>query len=521
MNVFECGAQWDAFYDLQLHLSFEGSSAVAVSWVTWPQEDSRYEEVLNGRRSPDHDTESVEDFVKSGEFLVLLDRSRKMLPLHIGKGTKGPVEKSSNHCHHHHHHHHHHDDKDRHCNAIRGMGLDPAVQWGTVSGSLDHTETGYFKCYSTDSYNSGALHRAIIGDNSPLPASTRIFYRVGDKTKDVWSDEWSFMTPPRIGTSGLPYRLGLVGDLGQTEHSASTLKHLKESEVDSVVLAGDLSYADGYQPRWDSWGRLVTPETASQVWMFTEGNHEIETTEGSPDFLAFTNRFHMPYKASKSTSPLFYSYDVAGIHVLMLGSYADFGPESDQVTWLMEDLASVDRSRTPWVIAVFHTPWYNSNYNHQGEGEEMRLSLEPILYEHGVDAVVSGHVHAYERSHHVYDNHLDECGPIYINIGDGGNHEGLDFDYYKQPKWSAIRDPSYGHGVLEVFNTTHAHYTWYRNQDHKKEIADEIWLIRDPTCVDKNRLKFTSSLEKLHFIGIKEIKHVLKDLGSFLLSPFS
>ncbi len=52
-------------------------------------------------------------------------------------------------------------------------------------------------------------------------------------------------------------RLGLIGDLGQTEDSLKTLLHLNRLEVASVLNVGDLSYADSYQPRWDSWNRLL------------------------------------------------------------------------------------------------------------------------------------------------------------------------------------------------------------------------------------------------------------------------
>lgn len=50
-------------------------------------------------------------------------------------------------------------------------------------------------------------------------------------------------------TSLATCRLGLIGDLGQTENSAQTLDHLTASNPDSVINVGDLSYADGYQPR--------------------------------------------------------------------------------------------------------------------------------------------------------------------------------------------------------------------------------------------------------------------------------
>lgn len=48
---------------------------------------------------------------------------------------------------------------------------------------------------------------------------------------------------------------------------------------------------------------------------------------------------------------------VAGAHVLMLGCYVEYGQDSEQFAWLQKDLASVDRSRTPWVFVGMHAPW--------------------------------------------------------------------------------------------------------------------------------------------------------------------
>lgn len=64
------------------------------------------------------------------------------------------------------------------------------------------------------------------------------------------------------------------------------------------------------------------------------------------------------------------------------------------------DLAKVDRTKTPWLIAVLHAPWYNSNTAHQGERESegMMAAMETLLYQQNVDILFAGHVHAYERS---------------------------------------------------------------------------------------------------------------------------
>lgn len=58
----------------------------------------------------------------------------------------------------------------------------------------------------------------------------------------------------------------------------------------------------------------------------------------------------------------------------------------------------VDRSKTPWLIAILHAPWYNTNHAHQGNGDAMKADMEEVLYNANVDLLVGGHVHAYERN---------------------------------------------------------------------------------------------------------------------------
>lgn len=167
------------------------------------------------------------------------------------------------------------------------------------------------------------------------------------------------------------------------------------------LLPGDLSYADLNQPQWDSFGRLVEPLASQRAWMVTHGNHEVEKIPviHHEAFTAYNARWRMAFEESGSNSNLFYSFEVTGVHVIMLGSYADFHPASDQYAWLQSDLGKIDRTRTPWVVVLIHAPWYNSNSAHQGEKEsvDMKEAMELLLYHARVDIVFAGHVHAYER----------------------------------------------------------------------------------------------------------------------------
>ncbi|PKA65402.1 putative purple acid phosphatase 20 [Apostasia shenzhenica] len=348
------------------------------------------------------------------------------------------------------------------------------VEYGTESGRYDASSMGSTSSYQFGAfglgYTSGNIHETVIG---PLEPGIVYYYRCSGSP----IREYTVKTPP----AALPIKFVVIGDLGQTDWTASTLDHVANSNYDMLLLPGDLSYADLDQPLWDSFGRLVEPLASSRPWMVTEGNHEIETIpiiEPKP-FKSYNARWHMPFEESSSPSNLFYSFDAAGgsIHVIMLGSYTDFGGGSDQYKWLQADLAKIDRSRTPWLFALIHAPWYNTNEAHQGEGEDMRKAMEEVLYAARVDAIFAGHVHAYERFTRVYDNKEDQCGPVHITIGDGGNKEGLASKYITpQPSISLFREASFGHGELDVLNSTHALWTWHRNDDDQAVVADTLWI---------------------------------------------
>ena len=117
------------------------------------------------------------------------------------------------------------------------------------------------------------------------------------------------------------------GDLGQTFDSLSTFEHYLQSNGQTVLYVGDLSYADDHKfdngIRWDTWGRFVEPSTAYQPWIWTSGNHEIEFRQNLGEIFAFLKPFlhccYVPSKASSNTS-------LCAIH-----STRDLGKERAQV----------------------------------------------------------------------------------------------------------------------------------------------------------------------------------------------
>ncbi|EIE18216.1 Metallo-dependent phosphatase [Coccomyxa subellipsoidea C-169] len=406
--------------------------------------------------------------------------------------------------------------------------LASVVVYGNESGWYDGVASGeataYVQTYPDFSYISGTFHHVRL---TGLQPNASYYFKCGDPGVAM-SRELRFATPQPPGPAAFPQRIGVIADLGQTHNSSATLQHLIQSQPPVVLLVGDLTYADNYftngtlrppmtppkayqetyQPRWDAWGRFVEPLVPMMV---VEGNHEVEADSAGKSFQAYNARYRVPHAESGSDSPLYYSFDLAGSHILMLGAYADWGEGSEQYRWLVADLAAYNRSRTPWLIATFHAPWYNTYIAHYKELECMRIALEPLLYEHGVDIIFAGHVHAYERCNRVYNYTVDPCGPIHVTIGDGGNIEKLYTDWVdqppsncplpgtaacptlqegsfcpaQQPPWSAYREPSFGHGILELASTTEATWTWHKNQDSVAVASDTVKIRRNLQCTNQ------------------------------------
>lgn len=443
--------------------------------------------------------------------------------------------------------------------------LDPSsvgseVRYGTESGKYTFVQTGASSVYSQIypyegllNYTSGIIHHVRL---QGLSSNTKYYYKCGDSSLSAMSEEHVFITTPLSSPHSYPHRIAVIGDLGLTSNSSTTIDHVDTNDPSLILMVGDLSYAnqyittggkgascfqctfpnapirETYQPRWDGWGRFMEPLTSRVPMMVIEGNHEIEPQAEGVTFASYQARFAVPSQECSSNSSFYYSFDASGIHFIMLGAYVDYNKTGMQYAWLKQDLGNVDREVTPWLVAAWHSPWYNSYSSHYQEFECMRQEMEEVLYGFGVDIVFSGHVHAYERMNRVYNYSLDPCGPVYITVGDGGNIEGIDTDFAddpgkcpgptdnqpeyggvchinftsgpakgnfcwdRQPEWSAFRESSFGHGILEVLNSTNALWTWHRNQDAYTDnaIGDQIYIVRQPeNCHFKNRNQTTHS----------------------------
>lgn len=218
--------------------------------------------------------------------------------------------------------------------------------------------------------------------------------------------------PARFRTlrSSGPLEFVAVGDTG-----ASTLGHYQVAEAlareaeraDFVLHTGDIVYPGFTRGRVDL--RCFSVHEAalrSMPWFFTFGNHDVY--EGDAGYL---ESFVLPRNPISGTSH-YYSFDHGDAHIVSLfvpwwgmsqiGVVGSDGSRSAQYRWLTQDLASTTK---PWKIVFFHQPPRTSGPHlgddYDGDGvrdtAQMQASLMPLLESLGVDLILNGHDHNWER----------------------------------------------------------------------------------------------------------------------------
>ncbi|MCA9670027.1 MAG: metallophosphoesterase [Myxococcales bacterium] len=282
-----------------------------------------------------------------------------------------------------------------------------------------------------------------------LKPGTRYFYSVGTKSQALAGGDaaHAFRTSPTLGTRG-PYRLWIVGDSGtggsqQAAVRDAMLAHVGQSRPDLFLHMGDMAYNDGKDAEFQvGFFNMYQSILRDTVCWPTMGNHEGHSASSSTQSGPYYDAYVLPKAAEAgglaSGTEAYYSFDYANAHFVVLDSHdSPRSPTGAMLTWLKSDLAATSQ---PWVIAYWHHPPYTKGSHDsdtEGQLRDMRENALPILEAAGVDLVLGGHSHIYERSYlvqgayatptvagnHIIDNGsgaLDSSGGPYTKSGGAG-----------------------------------------------------------------------------------------------------
>ncbi|KAF4727368.1 hypothetical protein FOZ63_007214 [Perkinsus olseni] len=299
----------------------------------------------------------------------------------------------------------------------------------------------------------------------------------------------SFSPHPRI-PSGDPTRhsVALLGDLGVNgnyisgAHGLGTMEfpppdpspslvHLQGNErLRLTMLYGDLAYANGYGIIWDQFGAEMEDRFAMRTPFVTSvGNHEYVSTgnpEGwYPDFgnynqldsggecgVPFSHRYPV---GDGSKAKYWFSFDFGLVHYVMTSTEHNYLNGSAQHQWLEDDLARVNRTKTPWVIVTGHRAMYQTCKGFrldQEVAEHLISDVGPLLTKNRVDVFVAGHYHLYERTAAIN-------GVVHVLAGSPRFMEGpcerVETPWYRKGLFT------HGYVELDVVNSSLLNFTYW------------------------------------------------------------
>jgi hypothetical protein len=245
-----------------------------------------------------------------------------------------------------------------------------------------------------------------------LAPETRYYYGVFDGKRRLTEPDpsYHFRTHPPKGAAR-PARLWVVGDSGtgrEPQHSVHTamIEWAREQKrpIDLYLHLGDMAYSRGRDVEFQTrFFEAYEPTLRNTVCWPTMGNHEGGTSRGTNGIGPYYDAYVCPTRGEAGGVPTgteaYYSFDYGRIHFICLDSHdLDRKPTGLMARWLKLDL---ERTKADWLIAFFHHPPYTKG-SHDSDREkqliEMRQHIMPILESGGIDLVLTGHSHIYERS---------------------------------------------------------------------------------------------------------------------------
>lgn len=260
-----------------------------------------------------------------------------------------------------------------------------------------------------------------------LPLDSEISCRV--KLGATVVREGSFKTR---ASATKPIRFVAVGDMASAKPEQNAIAfQIAKQKPEFLLALGDIVYPGGrflqYTHHfWTTYNDVATPgETTGAPLMASVpfypiiGNHDADSSKlpDYPDAFAAFYFFSVPKNGPSPAvcaTPLgsdaqvaaafraragaeypalcAYSFDYGPAHIVSIDSNKYVNPKT-LIPWLEKDLTA---SRQPWKFVCFHAPAFHSSPQH-GTEQKMRL-LEPTFDKCGVDVVLAGHVHNYQRS---------------------------------------------------------------------------------------------------------------------------
>ena len=269
---------------------------------------------------------------------------------------------------------------------------DPLVEFAPASslvgnlrsGNVEHAKRveGSHHAFTSD-LGTCNMHTAQLRKLKP---GTMYAYRVGDG--EHWSEWFQFRT---ADDSDEGFTFVYFGD-AQNAIRSMWSRVIREANQHApraafMLHAGDLVNSANSDAEWGEWFGAGGWLNGMIPVVATPGNHEY--SDGLSKH--WRTQFSFPMNGPSGLEETVYWFDYQGARIVSLNSNEDI---HRQVDWLAAALS--DESRPKWTVVTFHHPVFSAAKDR--DNPKLRAAWRPVFEEFGVDLVLQGHDHAYNRT---------------------------------------------------------------------------------------------------------------------------
>ncbi|MBC7367217.1 MAG: metallophosphoesterase family protein [Undibacterium sp.] len=307
--------------------------------------------------------------------------------------------------------------------VVRGPYLQSAtptslvIRWRTDNADTSYVRHRLAKDQLTLTTKAERVTTEHVVQLNGLQPGAKYFYAVGGAPekpnadgdeKPLKAPVYSFTAPPPVGPAK-PTRVWVLGDPG-TKNAAQLAvrdaynKFAADLPADLWLMLGDNAYPDGTDYDYQKAVFEIYPETLrTRPLRPALGNHDGHSANSDTQSGPYYDFFTLPTRGQAggvaSGTEAYYAFDYANIHFICLDSHhTERTADGAMMQWLKADLAATTRE---WIVTFFHQPTYTKG-THDSDRErqliEMRQVFLPVVEAGGVDFILTGHSHVYERS---------------------------------------------------------------------------------------------------------------------------
>lgn len=381
----------------------------------------------------------------------------------------------------------------------------PRVLLGTPSGGFGRTVPAHTRTYrDAKSGSEVRVNHAVV--TGLTPDTDYIYAAVHDGTDPELG---AVRTAPSgraplcftsFGDQATPTLGRLVGKSYVSDNNGSPAAADTTAAIERIgplfnLVNGDLCYANLANDRvrtWSDWFDNNTRSARYRPWMPAAGNHENELGNGPIGYGAYQTYFTLPDSgADDELRGLWYAFTAGSVRVISLAnddvclqdggnSYVHGYSGGAQKRWLEKELDAAQRdTEVDWVVVCMHQTAISTADRSNGADLGIRTDWLPLFDRYGVDLVLCGHEHHYERSHPLRGASgsdtltpipVDSGGTVHLVIGGGGTAKPSNGLFFEQPRCRVLTgvgglDPDTGRKA-PTYVLEDAPWSAFRDREH-------------------------------------------------------